>query len=331
MRRRDFISGLGGAAAGPLVLPRHSIAQPSDRIRHVGVLVGLPESDPHIQARLVALRQGLQRRGWSEGRNLRIDVRYAPAGANAPTLAKELVALQPEVIVAHTVAIAGALQRESSNVPIIFVSVGDPIGSGFIASLARPGGNLTGLMTFEPSIAGKWFSMLKEVAPRTRRAAFIANPDIKTYNYYLRATQAPAVPLAVELVPTPVRSAEDITTAIENFARVSDSALIIAPDVFTVTQSNLIIALAAKHRLPAVYAFGYLVEAGGLMSYGTDRIDEMRQAASYVDRILRGDKPGDLPVQLPTRFETIINLKTAKALGLAVPSGLLLAADAVIE
>lgn len=331
MQRREVLALLGGAAAAPLPLPHHVGAQTSDGVRHIGVLVGLPESDPHIQARLAALRQGLQKRGWSEGRNLRIDIRYAPGGANAQELAKELVGLRPEAVVAHTVTPTAALQRESSSIPIVFVSVGDPIGAGFIASLARPGGNLTGLTTFEPSITGKWCSMLKEVAPHIKRAAFVANPDITTYGYYLRAVQAPAAALSIELVATPVKSTEEIQTAIESFARAPGSALIVAPDVFTVTNSDLIIALAARYRLPAVYAFGYLVAAGGLMSYGTDRIDEMRQAASYVDRILRGDRPSDLPVQTPTRFETVVNLKTAKALGLTVPSGLLLAADEVIE
>ena len=328
MRRREFLSVLGGAAA---TWPLAAHAQQPDQMRRIGVLVGLPENDGHIQARLAALRQGLERRGWSEGRNIRIDTRYAPAGAQAQVLAKELVALQPDVILAHTVTVAAALQRETRTIPIVFVSVGDPIGSGFIASLARPGGNLTGLMTFEPGVAGKWFSMLKEVAPQIKRAAFVANPNITTYDYYLRATQGPAASLAIELVPSPVKAADEIKDVIENFARVPNSGLIMAPDVFTVAHADLIIALAARHRLPTVYAFGYLVSKGGLMSYGTDRIEEMRQAASYVDRILRGDKPADLPVQLPTRFETVINLRTAKELGVTVPPGLLLAADEVIE
>jgi putative ABC transport system substrate-binding protein len=285
-----------------------------------------------MKARLAALRQGLEKRGWSEDRNIRIDYRYAPAGAHAQALAKELIALQPELILAHTVTVAAALQRESSTIPIVFVSLADPIGSGFIASLARPGGNMTGLTTFEASIAGKWVSMLKEVTPGIKRAAFVANPEIKTYDFYLRAVQAPAAALAIELVPRPVKNATEITNVIEDFARVPGGGLIVPPDLFTVAHSDLIIALAARHRLPAVYAFGYLVaDGGGLMSYGTDRVDEMRQAASYIDRILRGDKPADLPVQAPTKFETVVNLKTAKALGVVIPAGLLLAADEVIE
>jgi len=285
----------------------------------------------HFRLECAPLRQGLARRGWLEGRNIRIDYRYAPAGANAQTLAKELVASHPDVILGHTVTIAAALQKESRTIPIVFVSLADPVGSGFISSVARPGGNMTGLMTFEPGIAGKWSSMLKELYPQIKRAAFMANPEIKTYEFYLRAAQTPATALAIELVPRPVKSAAEITNVLEEFARVPDSGLIVPPDVFTVSHGDLIIALAAQHRLPAVYAFGNLVSAGGLMSYGTDRVDEMRQAASYIDRILRGDNPADLPVQAPTKFETVVNLKTATALGITVPTGLLLAADEVIE
>jgi ABC-type uncharacterized transport system substrate-binding protein len=327
MRRRRFI----GLLAGLVVWPLTAHAQQLDRVRRIGVLVGLPQDDPNMIARLTALRQGLAKRGWSEDRNIRIDYRYAPAGAHAQALAKELIALEPEVILAHTVTVAAALQKETSTIPIVFVSLADPIGSGFIASLARPGGNMTGLTTFEASIAGKWVSMLKEVTPRIKRAAFVANPEVKTYGFYLRAVQAPAAALAIEVEPRPVKNAAEITNVIEEFARVSDGGLILPPDVLTATHGDLIIALAARHRLPAVYAFGYLVAAGGLMSYGTDRVDEMRQAASYIDRILRGDKPADLPVQAPTKFETIVNLKTAKALGITIPPGLLLAADEVIE
>ena len=289
----------------------------------------LPEDA--FSVRVCPLRQGLARRGWLEGRNIRIDYRYAPAGANAQTLAKELVASHPDVILGHTVTIAAALQKESRTIPIVFVSLADPVGSGFISSVARPGGNMTGLMTFEPGIAGKWSSMLKELYPQIKRAAFMANPEIKTYEFYLRAAQTPATALAIELVPRPVKSAAEITNVLEEFARVPDSGLIVPPDVFTVSHGDLIIALAAQHRLPAVYAFGNLVSAGGLMSYGTDRVDEMRQAASYIDRILRGDNPADLSVQAPTKFETVVNLKTATALGITVPTGLLLAADEVIE
>jgi putative ABC transport system substrate-binding protein len=329
VNRREFVTLLGGAAAGwPLAA---GAQQQPDAMRRIGALVGLAENDSNMIARLSALREGLTKRGWVEGRNIRIDYRYAPAGTHAQALARELVASQPDVILAHTITMAAALQKESSTTPIVFVSLADPIGAGFVASLARPGGNMTGLTTFEASIAGKWCLMLKEVAPVIKRAAFVANPEIQTYDFYLRAAQPPAAALGIDLVPIPVKDTTDITNAIEGFARVPDSALIVPPDVFTVVHSELIITLAARHRLPAVYAFGYLVSAGGLMSYGTDRVDEMRQAAAYIDRILRGDKPSDLPVQAPTRFETVVNLKTAKALGLTVPPGLLLAADEVIE
>lgn len=329
MRRREFIAGLGGTIAVG-AWPRATHAQ-QDRVRRIGVLAGLPEDDANIKARLVGLRQGLERRGWVEGRNIHIDYRYAPAGANAQALAKELVALQPDVILAHTVTVASALQRESRTIPIVFVSVGNPVGSGFIASLARPGGNLTGLTTFEPSIAGKWFAMLKDVVPQLKRAAFVGSPQIISYEHYMRAGQAPAAELGIELVPTPTATIAELTAAIEAVARVPNSGLVVAPDLFTATHGELIIALAAQHRLPAVYAFGYLVSAGGLMSYGTDRVEEMRQAATYIDRILRGDKAADLPVQAPTRFETMVNLKTAKALGVTIPPMLLVRADEVIE
>ena len=328
MRRREFITLVGGAAA---MWPVASRAQQSERMRSIGVLVGLAEDDANMIARLTALRQGLARRGWSEGRNIRIDYRYAPAGAGVQALANELVALQPDVILAHTVTVAAALQRESRTIPIVFVSLSDPIGSGFIDSLARPGGNLTGLTTFEPSIAGKWLSMLKEVAPKSNAPPLWAIPKLGAMIFTCVRPRLRPPRLPSSLCHVPVKNVTEITSVIEDFARVPDSGLIVPPDILTATHGELIIALAARHRLPAVYAFGYLVSAGGLMSYGTDRVDEMRQAASYIDRILRGDKPADLPVQTPTRFETVVNLKTAKALGVTVSPALLLAADEVIE
>ena len=295
------------------------------------MLMGIAEDDADTKARLAKFRQGLERLGWTEGRNVRIDLRFAPGGAQAQALAKELVALRPDVILAHSAQIAAALQRETRTIPIVFVDVDDPIGSGFVASVARPGGNLTGLLHYEAGISGKWLGLLKEIAPRLARAALVADPKNPVYDYFIRSANAAAASLAIELVRGPVENAADIERQLDSFARVPDSGLVVPPDVFTVVHSELIITLAARHRLPAVYAFGYLVSAGGLMSYGTDRVDEMRQAAAYIDRILRGDKPSDLPVQAPTRFETVVNLKTAKALGLTVPPGLLLAADEVIE
>jgi putative ABC transport system substrate-binding protein len=297
------------------------------------VLVVNAEDNPETKARLAAFRQGLERLGWSEGRNVRIDYRFAPASSavQAQVLAKELVALQPDVILGHSTVIAAALQRESHAIPIVFLSVSDPIGSGFIASLARPGGNLTGLMQYEASITGKWLAMLKEIAPRLARAALVANPKTSPYDYFLRAAEALAPSLAMAIVPSPIENAADIERAISSFARVPNSGLLLPPDSTTIVHRDLIISLATRYRLPAVYALRVFVAAGGLMSYGIDIIDVFRQAASYVDRILRGAKPADLPVQAPTKYETTVNLKTAKALGLDVPPTLIVRADEVIE
>jgi len=327
MRRREVIAVIGAAAAWPLA----ARAQESDRVRRIGLLVGLAEDDAGMKPRLIALRQELEALGWVEGRNVRVQRRYAPGGAGAQELAKELVALQPDVIVAHTVSVAAALKHETSAIPIVFVSVGDPLGAGFIASLARPGGTLTGLMTFEAGISGKWVEMLKEVVPGLTRAMFVANPKTTTYGYYLAAAEAAARTLALDLMPARVESESDLERSIGDFAREPGGALVVAPDLTTSAHGNVIVAIAALHRVPAVYAFSYLVAAGGLMSYGTDRVAEMRQAASYVDRILRGAAPGDLPVQTPTKFETAVNLKAAKALGLTIPQSLLARADEVIE
>jgi putative ABC transport system substrate-binding protein len=300
-------------------------------MRRIGVLGILAEDDPQMKADLAAFRLGLERLGWSEGRNVRIDTRFAPAGAQAQVLAKELVALQPDVILAHSTPVAAALQRESRTIPIVFVNVSDPIGSGFIASLARPGGNLTGLLNFEASITGKWLAMLREIAPHLVRAAFIANPKTTHYDYFLRAAEAVAPSLAIELVPSTVENGADIERTIEAFARVPNGGLLWPPDSTTALHRDLIIGLAARHRLPAVYFNRSWVAAGGLMSYGTDFVDIFRQVAPYVDRILRGATAADLPVQVPTKYETAVNLKTAKALGLDVPPSLLVRADEVIE
>jgi putative ABC transport system substrate-binding protein len=331
LKRRDFITLLGGAAAWPLTARAQ---QPGERMRRIGVLVGLAEDDPESTARLAAFRQGLEKRGWSEGRNIHIDYRFAPAASadQAQVLAKELVVLQPDVILAQSTPVVAALQRESHAIPIVFASVADPIGSGFVASLPRPGGNITGLMLFEASVTGKWLAMLKEIAPRLERAALVINPKTAPYyNYYLRAAESLSPSLGIELVPSLVENAADIERAIESFAGGSNGGLIVPPDVTTIVHRDLIIALAAQYSLPAVYWLHLFVAAGGLMSYGVDLVDNFRQAASYVDRILRGDKPADLPVQAATKFETTVNLKTAKALGLTVPPGLLVAADEVIE
>ena len=329
MQRREFIALIGGAAAWPLAVR----AQQPERMRRVGVLMGLAEDDPETKARLTGFRQGLEKRGWSEGHNVRIDYRFAPAGAQAQVLAKELVALQPDAIFANGTPIVAALQRESSTIPIVFAGVADPIGSGFIASLPRPGGNITGVMLYEASVTGKWLAMLKEIAPSLARAAFVVNPKTAPfYDYYLREGKALSPSLGIDVVLSPVKNdAADVERAIESFARAPNGGLVVPPDITTVVHRDLIVALATRHRMPAIYSFRPFVAAGGLMSYGVDFVDLFRQAASYVDRILRGDKPADLPVQAATKFETTVNLKTAKALGLTVPPGLLVAADEVIE
>jgi len=245
-------------------------------------------------------------------------------------LAKELVRLQPDVLSAHTTPVAAAFQRESRTIPIVFMSASDPIGSGLVASLARPGGNLTGLLLYEEGITGKWLAMLKEIAPDLSRAALMANPKRSPYDYFMRSAKSIAPALAIELVPTPVENAADIERVIESFAREPNSGLVVLPGTPN-EHRDLVIALAARHRLPAVYPFRYFVAAGGLMSYGTDFIDLSRQTAGYVDRILRGANAAELPVQAPTKYETVLNLKTAKALGLEVPPSLLVRADEVIE
>jgi putative tryptophan/tyrosine transport system substrate-binding protein len=332
LKRRDFITMLiGGVAAA--VWPLAARAQQSGERRHIGVMTGLPEDDSENQARLAGFRHGLEKRGWLEGRNLRIDYRFAPAASpdQVQLSAKELVALGPDVIFANATPIV-ALQRETRTIPIVFAAVADPMGSGFIASLPRPGGNITGVMLYEPSVTGKWLSMLKEIAPQLLRAAFLVNPrSASFYNYYLRTAEPLSRSLGIDLVPTLVANTAEIERAIEAFASAPNGGLVVPPDATSVTHRELIVALAARHRLPAVYSVRPFVTAGGLMSYGVDFADMFRQAASYVDRILRGDKPADLPVQAATKFETVVNLKTAKALGLTVPPGLLVAADEVIE
>jgi putative ABC transport system substrate-binding protein len=326
MRRREFIAGLAGAVVWPLA----ARAQQPERMRRIGVIV-TDAGDRAIRGRLAAFRQGLERFGWSEGRNLRIDVREPQGSAErAQVFVKELVALQPDVILSAGPQVTAMFQRESRAIPIVFVSVADPIAFGFVASLARPGGNITGLLQYQASITGKWLQMLKEIAPGLARVACMGAKRAP-YDYFLRAAESLAPSLGIELVPTPVETAADIERAIESFARVPDGGLLLTPGGTAILDRDLIIALAARYRLPAVYTGRDYVSAGGLMSYGIDIVDMYRQAASYVDRILRGDKPADLPVQAPVRYETVLNLKTAKALGLTIPETLLATADQVIE
>ena len=329
MQRRQFITLIGSAVTWPLA----ARAQQDQRVRRIGVLMGLAKDDLDTKVRIEGFRQGLGALGWSEGHNVRIDYRFAPGGARAQALAKELVALQPDVIVSQASPATGALQRETQTIPIVFAGVADPIGSGFVASLAQPGANITGFLLFEASITGKWLAMLRDMVPALARATLVMNPQTAAYyEFYLRAAQAAASSLGVELVFGPIGGSHaEIERAFEAFARTSNGGLLLPPDSYTNTHRDLIIALAARHRLPAVYSDRLIVVAGGLMCYSTDRADQFRVAATYVDRILRGAKPADLPVQVPTKYETVINLKTAKALGLTVPPGLLVAADEVID
>jgi putative tryptophan/tyrosine transport system substrate-binding protein len=329
MRRRGFMTLLGGAAAWPL----SARAQRPDQIRRVGVLIGLAEDDPDSKRRLGAFRQGLEKLGWSEGRNIHLNVRFAlPANEQQVQIqVKELLALSPDLVVAQTTALTAAFRRESRNVPIVFIAVGDPVGAGFIANLARPGSNLTGLILYDGSVAGKWLEMLKEIDPRVTRAAFIINPKTSSFPLLARETEAMAKSLAIELTLSTIENAGDIERVIESFANLPNGGLVFPPNATTTANRDLVVALAAKYRLPAVYAWREFVTAGGLVSYGTNFVELFRQTASYVDRILRGGLPAELPVQAPTRYETVLNLKTAKALDLTVPSSLLVAADEVIQ
>ncbi|MGB8094004.1 MAG: ABC transporter substrate-binding protein [Pseudolabrys sp.] len=328
MRRRDFLGALVGTA---VAWPLAGRAQQAERMRRVAILMGLAEDDPETKARLEKFRADIEKLGWSEGRNVHIEIRFAPAGANAQALAKQLIALQPDVILAHSAQVADVVQRETRTIPVVFVNVSDPIGAGFIASLARPGGNFTGVLHYEVGIVGKWLAMLKEIAPRVTRAAVVGDPKSPVFNYFVRAAETAGPSLAMEIVSAPVERAADIERSIDSFAHTHNGGLIFPPDITTITHRDLIIAMAARHRLPAIYPFRLFVVKGGLMSYGTDQVTMFGQTASYIDRILRGANPADIPVQAPTKYETTLNLKTAKALDLAVPPGLIVAADEVIE
>jgi ABC-type uncharacterized transport system substrate-binding protein len=328
MRRREFITLLGGAAvAGPLI----ARAQQGERMRRIGALMAIAADDPEAQARLTAFVQGLQQLGWTVGQNVRIDYRW---GSNADALSRyaaELVALAPDVILAHSSASVAPLLLTSRTVPLVFTIVADPVGAGYIESLARPGGNATGFTNFEYSIAGKWLDLLKEIAPGVTRAAVLRESGIAAGPGQFGAIQAQAQSLGVELRPVDVRDAGEIERAITVFAQGSNGGLIVTGSPAAVVHRGLIVALAARHRLPAVYNTRFYATSGGLISYGPDFVDLFRRAAGYVDRILKGEKPADLPVQAPTKYELVINLKTAKALGLEVPPMLLGRADEVIE
>jgi putative ABC transport system substrate-binding protein len=324
MRRREFISLLGSTV---VAWPLAAIAQNSDRIRLIGMLTAI--DDPELKA----FHEELEKRGWSEGHNIHIEYRLAPAAAKAQTLAKELVAMQPDVIFVVGRPTATALHQESRTIPIVFTYVIDPIGAGFVASLARPGGNLTGLMAYDPSTVGKWLGMLKEIAPQITRVGLLGNPKTAAYfDYLLGAAQAVAPSLGIEAVPSHIENdPADIERAIAAIAGMPNSGIVVVPEATTTTNRDLIIMLTARNRLPAIYNFKHFVPAGGLISYGIVSADHYRQGAFYVDRILRGAKPAELPVQAPTKYETAVNLKTAETLGLTVPAALLVAADEVVE
>jgi len=326
--RRKFIALIGGAAAWPLA----ARAQQGEPMRRIGALMSTAADDPEGQARIAAFQQGLQQFGWTIGRNVRIDSRW-PVGDSERTrrYAAELVALAPDVILATGSAAAAPLLQATRTVPVVFVIVPDPVGAGFVNSLARPGGNATGFIQFEYGISGKWLELLKQIAPGVTRAAILRDPAISAGIGQFGAIQAVAPSLGVEASPINVRAADEIERAVADFARAPNGGLIITGSALAIVHRHLIIALAAKHRLPAVYFQRTLVADGGLISYGADVLDQYRRAASYVARILKGEKPADLPVQTPTKYELVINLKTAKALSLEIPSSVLARADEVIE
>jgi putative ABC transport system substrate-binding protein len=331
MDRRRFIGTLAG---GLLAAPLTGEAQQADRIRRIGLLIPFAESDVEAQAQIAAFHEALRTLGWNEGRNVRIDYRWAAQDtARIRAFAKELVELQPDVILARTTPVTAALQKETRTIPIVFAVVSDPVGDGLVASLARPGGNVTGFTNVDASLGSRWLQLLKEIAPRIRRVAFMFDPKMAPGGgaYYRRLIEGAAPSIGVQVIETAVHDAADIKRAIDAFTREPNGGLIVLPDVTNVNHRRGTISLAAHHRLPAIYPTDYFTKDGGLMSYGTDYLDLYRKAVSYVDRILRGAKPNDLPVQGPIKFQLVINLKTAKALGLTIPPSLLQRADQVLE
>jgi putative ABC transport system substrate-binding protein len=328
MRRREFNAGLGTAAAWPLTVR----AQQDSRVRRIGVLMPFDESDPVVKPRVSALTQALADLGWTDGRNVRMDLRWAGSDTNRiRALAQELVGLQPDIIVTDSTPATVALQRETRTIPIVFASVSDPVATNIVARLDRPSGNIAGFATFEASLGGKWLELLSEIAPGVKRAAIMFNPDTAPVSAHMPSFETAARSLKVEPIVAPVHSDVEIETAIIALGRDPRGGLVVMPDVFADVHRASIISAAARNNVPAVYYLSDFAKDGGLLSYGADRVDIWRRAATYVDRILRGAKPAELPVQMPTKFEMVLNLKTAKALGLAVPPSILLRADEVIE
>jgi putative ABC transport system substrate-binding protein len=331
MRRREFITLLGGGAA---IWPLAARAQQADHVQRIGVLMAYPEDDSEALAQFTAFRDGLQKLGWIEGRNIRIDTRWVTPD-NVELMrqfAKELVALQPDLILSHNTPTTAALLQQTRTIPIIFALVSDPVGSGFVASIPRPGGNVTGFDVSEPTQASKWVELLKEIAPGVARAAMLFNPASAPFaEFWLKPFKAAAVKFAVEAISAPVRDESELDSVIAAQAREANSGVVAMPDSFMIAHRVKITSLAARYHLPAVYPYRFFAEVGGLLSYGVDENDNFRRAATYVDRILKGAKPSELPVQAPVKFEMVINLKAATALGLRVPPATLAHADEVIE
>jgi putative ABC transport system substrate-binding protein len=330
MRRREFISLIASAAAAwPLV----ANAQPVSPVRLIGVLLSYADSDPAAQSLVAAFRGALAKLGWTEGSNLRIELRWAAADPDRiKTFAKELVDLRPDAILGVTQTVTGALARETRTIPIVFTVVSDPIGGGLATNLAHPGGNITGFTYVDPAVGGKWVELLKEIAPSTVRVALLFDPTTAVpLQFFMPSIQAAASPFGVEATAAPVHTKDEIEVVIATQARSPGGGLVVMPDAFNVTNRDLIIALAARYKVPAIYNVTFYAESGGLIAYGADRVESFRLAAGYIDRILKGAKPADLPIQQPTKFELVLNLKTARALGLTVPPQLLARADEVIE
>jgi putative ABC transport system substrate-binding protein len=328
MKRRTFMAGLGSAAAWPVM----ARAQQRERARRIGVLMNQAADDPEGQTRIGAFLQGLQELGWTIGRNVQIDYRWAAGNTERyHAYAAELTAMAPDVALASGGVVAAAIQRASRAIPVVFANTTDPIGTGIVASLAHPGGNLTGFAGFDYSIGGKWFELLKQIAPRLTRVAVLRDAGQVAGGAMLGAIQVVATSSGVEVSPIDVRDADEIERGIGTLARVPASGLIVTNNAMALVQRTLIITLATRYRVPAIYPYRLHAASGGLISYGPDSVDQFRRAAGYVDRILKGEKPGDLPVVQPTKFELVINLKTAKALGLTIPETLLATADEVIQ
>jgi putative tryptophan/tyrosine transport system substrate-binding protein len=328
LRRREFIAALVGSASWPLA----ARAQQSDRVRRIGVLMHQDENDPEGKRRYSALTQALAGLGWTDGRNVRMDLRWGGGDINRiRALAQELVGSQPDIILTVGENATAAIQRETRTIPIVFVTVTDPIALRIVARLDRPSGNITGFADFEPTLGGKWLELLSEIVPGLKRPAFMFSPDNPSASVFMPSLETAARSFKVELITAPVHSDEEIETAIIALGREAGGGLVVMPEVFTVAHRAPIILAAARNKVPAVYGGSYYAREGGLLSYGIDQVDIQRRGATYVDRILRGAKPAELPIQLPTKFEMVVNLKTAKALGLAVSPSILLRADEVIE